>query len=345
MKGFAKSIFIATSLMAITSVSAQQLRLDITDLKDLALLTKQVEAVNEYAGRATLGEVLELPGEGYTIRSPLTAQQVHFLHPVGTTLNVGENFVELSGPEVHHYFSQYQLKKSLFDLSKQQYQKNKALFAQTSISQQVWLDISKAYFAAKLEYDEMQHFFELVAGFDEESETLTLKTPIHGAVHYTHFASLTEGDVIARAIPLESIRLSFNIPHDQAANLAYLTTPSPQCTLNISAVESVTTQLSTKVWSEPLTAQCPYNLGQSLSVTPFFKQQAYLVPKQSVFSMNGAQFVFVKSADQLQPVKITLTSSRGQNYTVTSETSLINSAILISSVSAAQGMLLGLGSE
>lgn len=343
MKGFVKSIFIATSLLVITSTSAEQFSLDVKDLNNLALQTKWVEQINEYAGRPTLGEVSELPGQAYTVRSPLTAQQVRFLHPVGTKLNIGVDFVELSGPEVHHYYSQYQVKKSLFELTQQQYEKNRKLFAQSAISQQAWLDITHAYFAAKLEYDEVQHFFELVARFNDETETLTLKTPIKGVVQYTRFESLTEGSVIAKVTPLESIRLSFNITNKEAKNLAYLSASNSQCKLNISSIELVTAGLSSKVWSDPLNTECPYNLGQNLSVTPFFKQHAYLVPKQSVFSMNGAQFVFVKSGNQLTAVKVTLVSSAAENYTVTSQESLINSHLLISSVSAAQGILLGLG--
>ncbi|GAB2700332.1 efflux RND transporter periplasmic adaptor subunit [Aliiglaciecola aliphaticivorans] len=345
MKGFVNSIFIATSLLVITSTSAQQFSLDVKDLNDLALLTKQVEQVNEYAGLPTLGEVSELPGQGYTIHSPFTAQQVRFLQPVGTKLNIGGSFVELSGPEVHHYFNQYQVKKSLFELTELQYKKNKSLFKQSSISQQAWLDINNAYFAAKLEYDEMQHFFELVADFNDETETLTLKTPINGVVHYTRFESLTEGNVIARVIPTQSIRLNFNISNNEAQNLAYLSATNSQCKLNIYAIELVATGLASKVWSAPLTSDCPYNLGQNLSVTPFFKQQAYLVPKNSVFSMNGSQFVFVKSGEQLNAINVTLISSTEHSYAITSQQSLINSNVLISSVSAAQGILLGLGSE
>ena len=345
MKGIIKAGIIAANFLIMAYGSAEQYTLEIQDLKDLKLLTKQVESVGVYPGRPTLGEVTEVPGRAYAIRSPLTAQQVFFMHPVGTALKAGEDFVKLIGPEVHHYYSQFQVKKSLFELAEQQYKRNKPLYAQSAISQQAWLDINHSYFTAKLDYDEMQHFFELVSGFDEQSETLTLKSPINGVLRFNNLESLAEENMLARVVPTDSIKLTFNITNKDAKNLAFLSIPATDCKLQISAIESVASGLSTKAWSEALTTACPYTLGQNISVTPYFSQQAYSIPRQSVFSMGGEQFVFVKSVAQFTAVKVLLTSSVEQNYIVTSEASLVNKEILTSSVSAAQGVLLGLGSE
>lgn len=345
MKGITKAIIIAASLLVLGDGSAEQYTLDMQDLKDLKLITHQVESVSVYPGRPTLGHIEETPGRAYAILSPLTAQQVFFLHPVGTILKAGEDFVKLSGPEVHHYFRLFEVKRALFELAEQQYKRNKSLYAQSAISQQAWLDINKTYFSSQLDYEEMQHFFELVSGFDEQSETLTIKSPIAGVLRFDNIESLVEETMLARVIPKDSIKLTFNITNKDAKKLAFLSIPETDCTLKLSAIESVASGFSTKVWSEALTAECPYTLGQSLSVTPFFSQQAYTIPRSSVFSMGGEQFVFVKSAKQLNAVKVLLTSSVEQNYIVTSADSLVNKEILTSSVSAVQGILLGLGSE
>lgn len=345
MKGIIKVGIIAANLLVTAYGFAAQYTLDIKDLKELKLLTKQAESVNVYPGRPTLGEITEVPGQAYAIRSPFTAQQVFFLYPVGTTLTSGQDFVKLSGPEVHHYYSQYQVKKSLFELAEQQYKRNKSLYAQSAISQQLWMDINNTYYLAKLDYDEMQHFFELVSGFDEQSETLTLKSPITGVLRFSNLESLTEENMIARVVPLDSIKLTFNITNKDAPNFAFLSIPATDCKLQVSTIELVSAGLSTRAWSEALTPACPFTIGQHISVMPYFNQQAYSIPRQSVFSMSGEQYVFVKSADKLTAVKVILTSSVAQNYIVTSEVDLVNKEILISSVSAAQGVLLGLGSE
>lgn len=346
MKGSNKALSIAISLLLIPYATAQQQNIQIQDLKDLKLLTQKVSSVSEYPGRPSLAQVQEVPGRAYAVRSPLSAQQLEFLHPSGTKLAAGQDFIALSGPEVHHYFSQYEIKKTLFELAAKQYQRNKPLFAQSAISQQLWLEINQAYFAAKLDYDEMQHFFELVARFDEESETLTLKSPIAGALYFDNgLRSVIEGTMIARIIPNDAIRVSVNIDNTSAAKIAYLSTPINTCVLQIGGVEAVASGLTTKIWSTPLDPACAFVLGQRFSVTPYLHQQAYSIPRQAVFSMQGEQFVLVKSNQQLDVVQVSLTSSIHNNYVVTSATNLTNQEVLISSVSAVQGILLGLGGE
>ncbi|WJG08161.1 hypothetical protein [Aliiglaciecola sp. LCG003] len=346
MNGIARVLGILASLVLAPNGFAEQDKLAIQDLKNLKLLTQQVESVLVYPGRPTLGSIQQEPGKAYSIRSPLSAQQVTFMYPVGTRLKSGEDFVKLSGPEVHHYFSQYNVKKTMFELAAQQYKRNSPLYAQSAISQQSWIDINSAYFSAKLDYDEMQHFFELVSHFDDDSETLTLKTPIDGIVQFnTNLLSLAEEDIIASIIPLESIKLTLNVANKNAHNIAYLSTPERDCQLTVSAVESIVSGLSSKVWSSPLTAQCPYLLGQSFSVVAHFNQPAYSIPRKSVFSIGGEQFVFVKIDNQFHATAITLVSSIEQNYIATSDTPLTNAEVLTSSVSAVQGIMLGLGSE
>lgn len=345
MKGILKSLVVTTSILFMSCAVGEQYTLDIQNLKDLKLLTHKVQRVSVYPGRPTLGEITEVPGQAYAIRSPLTAQQVRFLHPRGATLKAGEDFVNLSGPEVHHYYSQYHIKKSLFELAEQQFKRSKSLYAQSAISQQAWWDINKTYSAAKLDYDEMQHFFELVSGFDEQSQTITLTSPISGVLRFAPLESLVEANLIARVVPTDSIRLTFNITNEHAKYVAFVSTSKTNCRLKVSAIEAVATGLSTKVWTEALTAQCPYSLGQSLSVTPFFSQQAYTIPKSSVFSMEGEQFVFIKAGKQLKAIKVVLITSVEQNYIVQSTDFIENKEVVTSSISAVQGILLGLGSE
>lgn len=346
MKGIVITLCIAASLCASPTTYAESFSLDLQQLKSLDLQTKQVEMLSVSPGRLTLGEVREVPGKAYTVRSQPSAQQVTFLHSVGTLLDAGQDFVKLSGPEVHHYYSLYGIKKSLYEIVAKQYEQNKPLIARSAISQQAWIEISKAYFAAKLDFEEMQHFFELVSGFDEQSETLTLKSPLAGALMFsTSLESIVEQDVIARIVPTDAIRLAVNVINKRQQSIAYLTTSEAKCKLEISSIESFSSGLSSLAWSEPLTPDCPFFLGQRLSVTPHYVQQVYTIPRDAVFSINGDQFIFIQSGNKFEAVNISLESALDKNYIVTSAISLVNKQVLISSVSAAQGILLGLGGE
>tara|TARA_R110000751_G_scaffold49002_1_gene109288 strand:+ start:8933 stop:9190 length:258 start_codon:yes stop_codon:yes gene_type:complete len=85
-------------------------------------------------------------------------------------------------------------------------------------------------------------------------------------------------------------------------------------------------------------------------VTPFYTQIAYRVPKLAIFSWDADQYIFVKQDSMLVSLQVNLLSSDANYYIVQlqqSDNPLTEGKIevLVSSVSAVQGVLLGLGSE
>ncbi|WP_339721860.1 hypothetical protein [uncultured Paraglaciecola sp.] len=85
-------------------------------------------------------------------------------------------------------------------------------------------------------------------------------------------------------------------------------------------------------------------------MTPFYTQIAYRVPKLAIFSWDADQYIFVKQDSMLVSLQVNLLSSDANYYIVQlqqSDNPLTEGKIevLVSSVSAVQGVLLGLGSE
>ena len=72
---------------------------------------------------------------------------------------------------------------------------------------------------------------------------------------------------------------------------------------------------------------------------------AYRVSKLAVFQLQRASYIWVRRGDSLAAVAVTVLGAEDESYVVRCEVSLAGQDALISSVSAVQGVLLGLGEE
>ncbi|HCF78592.1 MAG TPA: hypothetical protein DER52_02775 [Glaciecola sp.] len=113
--------------------------------------------------------------------------------------------------------------------------------------------------------------------------------------------------------------------------------------LEISQRDQRIEQFYQSIWSAPITTNCNLKLGEQVSLIPQYYTQAYQISQDSVFSWEGQSYIWVKEADSYTAVKVDLLASEQQMYIVTAQQSLANKLILTTSVSAVQGVLLGLG--
>ena len=98
-------------------------------------------------------------------------------------------------------------------------------------------------------------------------------------------------------------------------------------------------------WSAPLDDNCSYLPGQRLMMTPLYQFTGYRVPRSAVFQWEGVSTVLLRSGQQLKTVEVELLSSNSRYYAVASPDDISGGEILSTSVSAVQGVLMGLGSE
>lgn len=338
-----KSLFVLvfTSLFICQGTNAKDMSVEINALKDLDAQTQLVEVVSTYSGKEIIALVASVPGQAYVLKSPLNIQQIEYLKGNGEVFEKGEAFAIIKGPEIHHFYMAYQTKKNLFEQANKHYANSKMLYERKSLSEQAWLKISNDYYNTKMELDELTHFFELALNFDEKNDALTLGSPIAGVLQHRFLSVLDIESVIASFAPLQSIRLKINLPIKQALPVSSFRYKS--CQVDVDYTEAANSAFYQTVWTQSLPTQCDFVIGQELSALPVYRLDAYKVKQSSVFTLEGANYIFVVNQNKYQAIEVTLITSQSENYIVQSAISLANKTVLISSVSALQGILQGLG--
>lgn len=339
MKIFSSTIL--ASLFACNIVLAQEMSVEVNALGNLSLETNTIQAVNSYTGKAVMAKVAILPGQSYVFKSPIDVQQLEYIKGSGEQVQKNEAFAIIQGPEVHHFYRLFKLKKTLYQQSKALFENNQKLYQRKAISEQIWLDISNQFHEIRMEYDELTHFFDLVLSIDDEKEALTLAAPVAGIVQYSVLDALNSGNTIATFTPVQAIRLRVNLPIN--ANQQPQFVNSEYCQLAINFTENANSGFYRTAWSEALRPECQLVLGQITSATPEYATQAYKVKQSSVFNSHGINYIFVQNKQRYEAVEVALVTAAADSYIVTSEVSLTNKNVLVSSVSAVQGILLGLG--
>jgi hypothetical protein len=357
-------LFISFSLLFFKSVTASQLKVDMSSLGDLELSTQVIQMVDHYPGTQLKATVEAMPGMAFTLKSPADVQQTIYLVTQGQAIQKKQPFAIIRGAEVFHFYTEYLIKKSIFELAESQFNSNRVLYQQKVIDEQRWIDITQAYYTAQLAYEEYEHFFEHLIDVDEKQHAITLGAPIAGVFLKGSELNINTGDKIAQFIPKQAIRLKVSVPSSKVDNLSHLTSYSSStlsssfsdgCKFEIAQIESVSSGAYVTAWSRPLSEKCNWRLGEQVTATPFYSQHAYRVPKSAVFSWDGAQSVFVKQNTVLVSLQVKLLSSDADHYIaqmqqadglITENTDTEGAIeVLVSSVSAVQGVLLGLGSE
>ncbi len=345
MKALTTTLFLI--FLSAPYVAAQDKNIEILaeDLGKLEQKTSMINRIEQYSGANLLASVVALPGRSYTLNAPMNIQRLEYLVPKGTPLAKGDPFVRIIGPEVHHYHAQYEIYEQLFKQSEALYKSNKALFKNRAINEKSWLEIAERYFKIKMIYDEYTHFFEYVLSVDEQSDAIVIGAPIAGLVSYSDPTAVMQEDLIARFTPKDAIRLKVSLPVDSQQTL--LSISNEICDLPIDSISEQAASFYKVAYSGAFSAalgnECNLTLGEQSVVVPKYKMEAFEVNSQAVFNWEGSQYLFVKNKNRYtaEPVEI-IASSDGQ-YIVSSNSLLTNKEVLVTSVSAAQGILMGLG--
>ena len=325
------------------TAAAQEI--ELASLGALELVFQPAQAVQRYPGRPVAATVGFRRGEAFNVPSPGRLQQIEYLVEPGAAVDKGQPFAVLRGPEMHHFEMNYDSSRELLASAERRFRANRALYERKAISESRWLEISEQYYALALEHEHMRHFFELVKEGDNDPDSLTLVAPVSGMIDYLPAQGVVqEGDNIAQFLPLGVIRLHAALPIAIRNQVAALQAGS--CTLPVARVEAVTDGFFVQAWSAPLTADCDLLLGQKLLATPLLQLAGgWRLPQSAVFQWQRQAHVLLRRGERLQPVAVELLGTQGQDYVVASAVDLGASEVLVSSVSAVQGILLGLGGE
>lgn len=336
-------------LIAALLLSPLYVRADSVALAELGLLRlefNEVKALDRYQGQALSARVGFRPGEAVSLVTPYRVQQIRYLVGPGENVAAGQTIAVMSGPEIHHFLTEFEVTAQRLAATQKRYESNRKLYQRQAIDEARWIEISEAYFSLQLEYEHMRHFRELLGKTDKEGDEdrITLHSPARGIIKYRQDSpGIDSGEELALLLPEGSLRLQVSVPLTRRSGLESLATGS--CELAVDSVSSVASDFFVEAWSEPVNDSCHLLPGQRLMVKPAYRTRGYLLPRKAVFQWRGQPTVLLRKEEALHTVDVELLSSDGANYAVNCPTEIGGGQVLISSVSAVQGILMGLGGE
>jgi len=334
-------VFVLLSISV--SASAQADSIPLSELGDLQLRFTPAQQSDSYAGRPMAALASYRLNEAFSVVAPYRVRQIRYLHAPGAIIARGELIARLSGPEVHHFMTEFEVLAMRLASAQRRFNSNRELYERQAIDEGRWIEISEAYYALQLEYEHMRHFHELLTP-SPDKDALWLKSPEAGLLKYEQSRSgLAAGDELAVIIPTDALRLRVAVPLRHKEHIAALS--YGDCEVSIATVSGIADDFSVEGWSDPLEGVCRRIPGERLMVTPRYRESGYLVPRTAVMQWQGHSAVLVKRDSKLETVEVSILASAGQNYFVSSHEELANSSLLTSSVSAVQGKLSGLGGE
>ncbi|MGE4262324.1 membrane fusion-like protein [Shewanella sp.] len=334
---------LGSSVIALCSAATFADDLTVANLGNLTLSYTQVKAVQQLPASPVPAFVTAEVGNTFYVTVPETIQQRHWLVAEGATVTAGQPLVLLQGAGIHHFYMQFDAAQEAFTLAQSRYEHNRKLHANGTIGAEVWSQISMQYHDAKLTFEHMHHFMELLEEAPEQQGSL-LKAPMAGVLRYGDASQpLADGGLLLGIVPEQDIRLQVSLPLSIAADTSAIDTGS--CQLAVVRRDNVAKAGFVDAWSATVAPACHLTIGQQLQVTPLRQLQALQLPKRSVYSWGTASQVLRHQGDKLLPTNITILAVDGDNYLVQAQPELQNSEVLSDSVAAAKGVLLGLGGE
>ncbi|QSX33817.1 hypothetical protein JYB87_00755 [Shewanella avicenniae] len=336
------SFFTCTALSVLSCALAAD-PLSVSSLANLSVSFTSVSSVNQIPASPVPAQVSFEPGNAFVLSVPETIQQHHWLVSNGSVVVKEQPIALLQGAGIHHFQMQFAAAEESFDLAESRYQHNKPLHKKGTIGAEMWSQISEQYFAAKLKFEHMHHFMELLQPAPAQ-QGMVLLAPKAGVLRYdVATTQVMEGEPLLSLIPLEDIRLQLQLPLMIAAEVQAVQLAN--CQLPIEHKAQLAVGGFVQAWSAAIPDECGLTLGQQLQATPLRSLNALQLPKQSVYSWGTGSRVLRHQGEQLLPTEVLIVGVSGDSYLVQPEPALEHSEVLSESVAAAKGMLLGLGGE
>ncbi|MFV8817170.1 hypothetical protein [Haliea sp. E17] len=332
------------ALAGIFAIPVSAGTLDTTQLGDLQLEYARVTARAGYAGAPLAARVGFRPGDAISLVSEYRIQQVRYQVNPGDRVEAGQTIAELAGPEIHHFITAYAVTGERYETARKRFESNRELYRRKAIDENRWVEIADAYYSLQLEYEHMSHFRELLREDSADPDRILFTAPAAGRVIYDRSApGIDEGGELAQVVPDDALRLQVAIAISQVPAPASL--QAGECELALEAIGGVAEGFYRRAWSAPLTADCNWLPGEEVMVTPYYQRTSYAIPREALLHLEGQPAVFLRTGNSLDVVPVEVLGYSGGDYIVACDAPLAEREVLASSVSAVQGILLGLGGE
>ncbi len=337
--------FLIVVLTQISIVNASD-DLRVIELSSLgAFETKfsEIEKADEMKGQSLIGEVSYMPGENFSVTFPFDVQQINYLVKNGGLVKQGQTVALVEGYDVHHFIDEYESSKTLLDIQEKHFQTNKQYFENKTIKSSQWIEISKSYYEAKLNFEHIQHQMSFL--HIDKNEQISLISPKDGIIQIPRsMGSKLSGELAFDVLKINSIKVKITTPLSFSSNISHFEMSST-CTLGVNYVEKIADRFHQMLWTEPTSTNCKLTLGQSIRVTPVQHIDGYKIAKSAIFEFENINHIAIKTKEAISVVPINLIGTSEGQYIFTTKENLKDEQALISSVSILQGSLLDLGAE
>ncbi|KGJ87559.1 RND family efflux transporter [Colwellia psychrerythraea] len=333
------------ALCKIPTVFAIEIKENIalSALGDFEIKFSKIEKESLIVGQNLIGEVTYKVGENYSVLLPFDIQKITYRIKNGNYVELGDTIATVEGYDAHHFIDEYQSAKIILEASENHFQMNKVYFENKTIQSSQWLEITKSYLEAKLNFEHFQHQMSFL--HIDENEKFTLISPHNGIVKIPSYQSLkSKGDIAFDVINTDSVKVKIRTPLSYAAKLSHFVVSST-CQLEVNSVESIVDKYHQTIWASPTSDQCQLTLGQSIKLSPILKFDGYKVPKSSIFELNDKDYIAIKFEDKLSLIPVFIVGATQKEYYVSASEDISKTKVLVRSVSILQGKLLALGLE
>ena len=303
-----------------------------------------VQKVDFIEGQSVLGEVKVRTGESYSVSFPFDVQRIHYHIKNGTLMKEGDTVATVEGYDAHHFIDEYKSAKILLEASENHFQTNREYFENKTIKSSQWIEITKNYFEAKLNFEHIQHQMSFL--HIDENEKIALLSPKDGILKITNFSSKRlKGDLAFDVIDPSSIQVNFQLPILITSSINHFKV-TPKCSLVLNSLESVANKYHQALWASPSNnSNCNLTLGQVIKATPIKNFKGFKIKKSAIFEFEDNDYLAIKSKNELAVIAVNIIGSNASDYYFTSNKNIEGKEGLINSVSILQGHLLNLGTE
>lgn len=317
--------------------------IDLSSLGSFKADFSTVEKVEYMKGQSLIGEISYMTGDNYSVLLPFDVQRISYQVKNGSYVNKGDTIAVVEGYDVHHFIDQYHSTKKLLDVQEMHFQTNKKYFENKTIKSSQWIDITKSYYEAKLNFEHIKHQMSFL--HIDENERISFVSPKSGVIKTPHLVeSKVAKELVFDIVELNAIKAKITVPLSLASNLSHFEVHST-CRLKISSIEKIADKFHQILWAQPSSNDCKFTLGQLINVVPVNSIQGYKIYKSAVFEFDNSNYIAIKVEDKLSLVPINIIGSSDGQYIFSTKENIEGRQGLVSSVSILQGSLLNLGVE
>ncbi len=347
MKQFLSNAYVFITFSLLLSIlpitgAAQQHTIELSSMGKFSLNFTSIERAQKITGNRVTGVVTNKPGASYQVNFPFEIQQIMFSGTNGQEVKKGDVVAEISGFDVHHFLDELEAAKTMFVTSKKHYMATKGSADDRTLKSTQWLEITRNYTEAKLNYEHFSHLQEVI--HVDKAERFWVLSPTDGFIYFDKMNnSLQPNNALFEVVPANGLFVKVHLPKQNITKLQNITVENSACQLTIQAIEPIVENYHQTVWSIPTMPTCNLMLGQKFSLLPIYSIDGFIVPKESVFEWENQDYVAVKNTDKLSLVKVNIVGKQTNDLIVTGSELTSSSQVLSSSVSIAQGLFMGLG--